>query len=63
MGNFFFQNRKKAQNIGMLFKIEQKYGVIGKGGLGNIIDNSNIYGWLQDKIAAVESRLAGSFSY
>lgn len=57
------QNRKKAQNIGMLFEIEQKYGVIGKSGLGNIIDNSNIYGWLQDKIAAAESRLTGSFSY
>lgn len=57
------QNRKKAQNIGMLSEMEQKNGVIGKGGLGNIIDNSNIYGWLQDKIAAAESRLTRSFSY
>lgn len=40
------QNRKKAQNIGMFFEMEQKYGVIGKVGIGNIIDNSNIYGWL-----------------
>lgn len=56
-------NRKKVQNIGMLSEMEQKYGVIGKGGLGNIIDNSNIYGWLQDKVTAAESRLTGSFSY
>ena len=41
-----------------LYDIDEKFGVLPEGELGNIIDPTNIHGWLQGKIALVERRLA-----
>ena len=49
---------RKGHDHGILAEMEQKYGMIKKGSLENIIDNSNIHGWLQTEIAATENRLA-----
>ena len=49
---------RKGHDHGILAEMEQKYGIIKKGSLENIIDNSNIHGWLQTEIAATENRLA-----
>lgn len=49
---------KNGYDDGILSEMEQKYGAVEKGSLENMIDNSNIHGWLQDKIAAAENRLA-----
>ena len=45
-------------NVSALADIDEKFGSLPEGDLGNIIDTTNIHGWLQDKIAIVERRLA-----
>lgn len=49
---------EKGYDKNILSKMEQKYGVLEHGSLEEIIDKNNIHGWLQDKIAVVEKRLA-----
>ena len=39
---------KNGYDDGILSEMEQKYGAVEKGSLENMIDNSNIHGWLQD---------------
>lgn len=49
----------KAADINISFEdIDLRLGSLPQGELGNIIDPTNIHGWLQDKIAIVERRLA-----
>ena len=50
--------KEKNLNVAPLADIDAKYGSLPEGDLGNIIDPTNIHGWLQDKIAIVERRLA-----
>ena len=45
-------------NVPALADIDEKFGSLPEGDIGNIIDPTNIHGWLQDKIAIVEIRLA-----
>ncbi len=52
-------SKEKNIDITNLIKIsEEKFGKATIGNLEDLIDNSNIHGWLQSKIASVESRLA-----
>ena len=48
----------KDYQISLLSQMDQRYGVLETGGLVDIIDESNIHGWLQDRITVVENRLA-----
>lgn len=41
-------------NVSALADIDEKFGSLHKGDLENIIDPTNIHGWLQDKIAIIE---------
>lgn len=41
-------------NVSALADIDEKFGSLPEGDLGNIIDPTNIHGWLQDKIAIIE---------
>jgi hypothetical protein len=41
-------------NVSALADIDEKFGSLPKGDLENIIDPTNIHGWLQDKIAIIE---------
>ena len=50
--------KEKELNVAPLADIDEKFGSLPEGDLGNIIDPTNIHGWLQDKIAIVERRLA-----
>lgn len=50
--------KEKELNVALLADIDEKFGSLPEGDLGNIIDPTNIHGWLQDKIAIVERRLA-----
>jgi len=50
--------KEKELNVALLEDIDEKFGSIPEGDLGNIIDPTNIHGWLQDKIVIVERRLA-----
>ena len=50
--------KDKGLNVAALADIDEKFGSLPEGDLGNIIDPTNIHGWLQDKIAIVERRLA-----
>ena len=50
--------KDKELNVTPLADIDEKFGSLPEGDLGNIIDPTNIHGWLQDKIAIVERRLA-----
>ena len=50
--------KDKSFNVSALADIDEKFGSLPEGVLGNIIDTTNIHGWLQDKIAIVEIRLA-----
>lgn len=52
-----FVNRKGYQ-VPLLSQLDQKYGVLYTGELADIIDESNIHGWLQERVALVENRLA-----
>ena len=45
-------------NVSALADIDEKFGSLPEGDLENIIDPTNIHGWLQDKIAIVERRIA-----
>lgn len=45
-------------NVSDLADIYEKSCSLPEGDIGNIIDPTNIHGWLQDKIAIVERRLA-----
>jgi hypothetical protein len=49
---------EKGYDKDILSSMEQKYDAIESGSLEEIIDKNNIHGWLQDKIAVVEIRLA-----
>lgn len=50
--------KDKELNVAPLADIDERFGSLPEGDLGNIIDPTNIHGWLQDKIAIVERRLA-----
>lgn len=50
--------KDKELNVALLADIDEKFSSLPEGDLGNIIDPTNIHGWLQDKIAIVERRLA-----
>lgn len=50
--------KDRGLNVSVLSDIDEKFGSLPEGDLGNIIDPTNIHGWLQDKIAIVERRLA-----
>ena len=50
--------KDKGLNVSALADTDEKFGSLPEGDLGNIIDPTNIHGWLQDKIAIVERRLA-----
>ena len=50
--------KDKELNVAPLADIDEKFGSLPEGDLGNIIDPTNIHGWLQDKIAIVERGLA-----
>ena len=50
--------KDKELNVAPLADIDEKFSSLPEGDLGNIIDPANIHGWLQDKIAIVERRLA-----
>ena len=39
-------------NVSALADIDEKLGSLPEGDIGNIIDTTNIHGWLQDKIEA-----------
>lgn len=52
-----FVNRKGYQ-VPLLSQLDQRYGVLETGELADIIDESNIHGWLQERVALVENRLA-----
>ena len=41
-------------NVSALADIDEKFGSLPEGDLGNIIYPTNIHGWLQDKIAIIE---------
>lgn len=42
----------------LLSQMDQRYGVLEKGEPADIIDESDIHGWLQERITIVENRLA-----
>ena len=46
--------KDKGLNVSALADIDEKFGSLPKGDLENIIDPTNIHGWLQDKIAIIE---------
>ncbi|MDD3239808.1 MAG: hypothetical protein PHW47_06975 [Lachnospira sp.] len=48
----------KDYQIPLLSQMDQRYGVLETGELADIIDESNIHGWLQERITVVENRLA-----
>ena len=50
--------KDKELNVAPLADIDEKFSSLPEGDLGNIIDPTNIHGWLQDKIAIVERRMA-----
>lgn len=52
-----FANKMEYQ-IPLLQQLDRRYGVLEDGELADIIDESNIYGWLQERITLVENRLA-----
>ena len=49
---------KNGYEEGVSSLIDQKYGKLEEGELADIVDGSNIHGWLQNRIAVVENRLA-----
>lgn len=48
----------KDYQIPLLSQMDQRYGVLETGELADIIDESNIHGWIQERITVVENRLA-----
>ena len=48
---------KNGYDDGILSEMEQKYGAVEKGSLENMIDNSNIHGWLQIGRASCRERV------
>ena len=48
----------KNYQVELLAQIDYRYGVLESGELADIIDESNIHGWLQERITIVENRLA-----
>ncbi len=51
-------SESEGWNSGLRQEINQKYGEIEQGPLEGIIDESNIHGWLYERVACVENRLA-----
>ena len=51
-------SESEGWNRGLRQEINQKYGEIEKGPLKEIIDEGNIHGWLYERVACVENRLA-----
>lgn len=49
---------QKEYDLELLQQMDQRYGVLEEGELADIVDESNIHGWLQEKITVVENRLA-----
>lgn len=50
--------KEKNYEIELLDRVDQRCGVLETGELADIIDGSNIHGWLQERISIIESRLA-----
>lgn len=48
----------KGYKVPLLSQMDQRYGNLETGDLTDIIDEDNIHGWLQERIALVENRLA-----
>ena len=49
---------QKGYEEELLSRVDNRYGTLEEGELADIIDESNIHGWLQERIAVVENRLA-----
>ena len=56
-GEILRKAKEKGYDGEKLSRVDEM-GILPQGELGNIIDSSNIHGWLQGKIALVEYRLA-----
>lgn len=50
--------KEKGYQVPLLDQLDQRYGTLESGQLEDIIDESNIHGWLQERITVVENRLA-----
>lgn len=50
--------KEKSYAVSELAKIDEVCGSLEKGNLADLIDGTNIHGWLQERIAIVEKRLA-----
>lgn len=50
--------QEKGYYPGLIDEVNQRYGTLPKGKLEDIIDETNIHGWLQTQVALVEKRLA-----
>lgn len=48
----------KGYDEKLLSQLDNRYGTLEKGELADIIEENNIHGWLQERIATVENRLA-----
>lgn len=50
---------KELEDIGDVeLQLKGNYGIFPTGNLEDIVDDTNIHGWLQDKVSLVENRLA-----
>lgn len=49
---------QKEHNTELIQQMDLIYGVLEEGALEDIVDETNIHGWLQEKVNVVESRLA-----
>lgn len=56
--NILAMAAKNGYEEGISLLMDQRYGRLEEGELADIIDGTNIHGWLQERIAVVESRLA-----
>ena len=50
--------KRKSYAKGDLESVDQRFGTVERGELAAIIDESNIHGWLQERISITEARLA-----
>ena len=49
---------QKGYEEELFSRVDNRYGTLEEGELADIIDESNIHGWLQERIVVVENRLA-----
>lgn len=50
--------KSQGYQVPLLAQLDQRYGKLESGELADVIDESNIHGWLQERITVVENRLA-----